>query len=103
MNIYEYASPLAEELPQDFVQNILTVLNQQQDTLKRYRKMASFEGEQVYRDKQNQIKGMILLLDRLGLHACYDIPGHRGEYCFPTFEDCEMWEDWMWQCADYDE
>lgn len=95
MNPYQYLSPRAEELPKDFVDDILDILNAKMNTIERFRrKKIDFSYQ------EEELKIILRFLDMLDLHACYNIIGHRGEYCFPSLEDCEFWEDWIWQCID---
>ena len=97
MNPYQYCSPRAEELPENFVRDIISILNYKQEHIKYFKKNnidASY--------KEEELKIIIRFLDELDLHACYDIIGYRDTYHFPSWEDCEDWEDWVWQCADYE-
>lgn len=41
-------------------------------------------------------------LERKGIKVGYGWPGHRGVWFFPTYDDALMYEDWLWQCTDYD-
>ena len=40
------------------------------------------------------------VLNWANVPIAYDWSGHRGEYFFPTYEQCLMEEDWLFQCAD---
>jgi hypothetical protein len=90
-----YLSPRAEELPQDFVNDIIELLNNKQARIQRYYRE---NIDSTYHKEELRI--ILRFLDELDLHACYDIIGHRDTYCFPNREDCEDWEDWIWQCID---
>jgi len=45
-------------------------------------------------------KNMIRNLNAHGYYPVYDMPSHRGTHYFPTELECEMWEDYIYQCAD---
>lgn len=94
-NPFMYLSPRAEELPQDFIDDIIELLNSKRERIQRYRHESI---DPTYHEKE--LKTILYFLDQLDLHACYNIIGHRGSYCFPNHEDCEIWQDWIWQCAD---
>ena len=43
---------------------------------------------------------MIKNLNDLGFYPVYNMPGHRGTHHFPTEAECEMWEDYLYQCKE---
>ena len=42
----------------------------------------------------------IQTLNKNGLYPVWSMPSHRGTYYFPTEADCELWEDYIFQCID---
>lgn len=95
MNTFQYYSPRAEELPADFVQDMIKILNEKHKYIIKCRLK---DIDCSYHEQE--LKSIIRFLEQLDLHPCYSMVGYRGTYHFPSWEDCEMWEDWIWQCAD---
>lgn len=48
----------------------------------------------LYSNASNEIRGMQNLLRALGVVICYDWPGHRGEWFFPTAEEIDYQLDY---------
>ena len=109
-NPYEFESPRVEELPEDFVQDIISKLNYWQEIIEVWQKKEKSPttkyGEELARHAvdtyQQKIRSAKDFLAELGLHVVYDIPGHRNSYHIPTHEDCERWELWIEETC-YDE
>lgn len=49
----------------------------------------------LYSNACNEIRGMRNLLRALGVVICYDWPGHRGEWFFPTHEEIDYYCDYQ--------
>ena len=94
MNPYQYYSPAAENLPKEMIEDIIQFLNRKQKIVLKNRLRGIESNDEV------ELKAILHFLDFIGLHACYNMVGYRGTYHFPTYDDCEMWEDWIWQCRD---
>lgn len=108
INFEDYNNDYIQDLPPKFVNNILQILTEHQKYIQDQQKKANnaqtdFQ-KKLFTDAvfelQAEKRGMIKLLQLLGLHPVYGWSGHYGEYFFPTQEDCEMQEDWLWQCRD---
>lgn len=108
INLYQYESPLVQELPQDFISSLL-------DKLTTERQLLIEESAQIWRMSEGRMKenrkewyekrklmheGTLEILSAVGLHAVWSWVSHRNQYIFPTCADCEMQEDWLWQCMD---
>lgn len=108
LNIYDYASPRAETLPKDFVNDLLKELTDQQNKLVTAKIMVSkiknserkAQREDFLKQKESELRGAINLLDAVGLHAAYNWLGNKEKYIFPSESDCAMQEDWFYQCED---
>ena len=103
INVMKYASPRAKELPQDFIDDIISVLNAHQILLTEATKHREdgHWGELQYDTVRRNLNDFINFLDILDLHPVWDMPGHRGTYYFPSESDCEMWKDYIYQCVEY--
>lgn len=44
----------------------------------------------------------IMLLHNRQIYPVWNMPGHRNSFWFPTESDCEIWEEYIYQCADYE-
>ena len=105
-NLHQYESPKAQELPQDFISSLL-------DKLTAEKQFLIEESVQIWKMPKGKMKenrkkwyekhklmheGTLKTLSAIGLHAVWSWVGHRDQYIFPTYADCEMQEDWLWQC-----
>lgn len=45
-------------------------------------------------------KKIIYFLNKNGYYPVWNMPGHRNTHYFPTKLECEMWEDYLWQCSE---
>lgn len=102
-NVYDYESPRAEELPQDFIADLLDVLTKKQNYIFEIRaKAQKIEDKYLMncaKQEQARLNGALEILEAVGLHAVYGWAGgeKRQRYIFPSFEDCEMQADWLEQ------
>ena len=105
-DVYNYDSPRAAELPQDFVADLLEELTQKQHWIVKHdieaRKNRDEKALAYVKEQQTRLNGALELLDSVGLHAAYNWAGEnkRRRYIFPSYADCEMQEDWIWQCRE---
>lgn len=108
INLFKYESPRAKELPQDFISDLLDNLTADKLALI---KEANYINQMVegkmkknrlkwYKRQELRHRGVIEALSMVGLNAVWNWAGHRNQYIFPTYADCEMQEDWLWQCMD---
>jgi len=101
--IYKYESPRAEELPQDFISDLLDALTKKQHYILEIEAEARKTKDEglLNRAKQERarLNGALEILGAVGLHAVYNWAGEnkRRRYIFPSFEDCEMQADWLEQ------
>jgi hypothetical protein len=105
MSVFQYNSPKVKELPEEFVSEMLGILDDYMndiiETSSKSRNAVTEHQKEMYQEHlstvQKEYKTIKSFLDKLGLHACYSIPGYRGVHIFPTELDCEMWDIWCWQ------
>lgn len=108
--VYNFESPRAAELPQDFVQDILDELTRrmkwiEKETFKMLRTTdpeKQAQRHQYIEQQRTKLNGALEVLSATGLHGVYNWAGmdKRGRYIFPSHFDCEMQEDWIWQCRE---
>ena len=108
IDLFEYESLRVEELPQDFINKILKKLTAeklylQKDAIEINRmKDGDFKEarKKWHETRYTKHQGVIEFLGEIGLHPAWNWIGHRDEYIFPSYEDCVVQEDWLWQCMD---
>ena len=105
-DVYSYDSPRAGELPRDFITDLLEELTQKQHWITEHNIKAHKNRDErllaYVKEQQTRLNGALALLDSVGLHAVYGWAGEgkRYRYIFPSYADCEMQEDWLWQCRE---
>lgn len=108
INLYQYESPQAQKLPRDFISSLLDKLTAEKQSLikealqiQRMSEGKMKENRKKWYEKHKLMhEGTLETLSAIGLHAVWSWAGHRDQYIFPTYADCEMQEDWLWQCTD---
>lgn len=108
IDLFEYESLRVKELPQDFVTELLNNLTAKKLFLRREAAeiaameegLAKENRKKWHEKKQKEHQGAIDILREVGLHPAWNWVGHRDEYIFPSYEDCVVQEDWLWQCMD---
>ena len=101
---WNYESPRAQTLPKAFTQDILDKLTEkfhwlvdQQLKVNAMEPGLQKDAAQRYVNEQRARHNEVLhFLSSVGLHAAYSWYGHREEYIFPSYDDCEIQEDFMW-------
>lgn len=108
INVMKYANVVDDD-NRVFLTNAAGVLNDMRESYERTKRYAREEVPSLHSVAQReseaalkfqQLKGAEMFLENMGYHPVWDIPGHRGEYRFPTVDECEMWEDYIYQCAE---
>jgi hypothetical protein len=107
MNYLDCANEKIFTLPTEFQETILNYLNvRAAEKIKLWHiqhQNPKLAWPQANRDKiDKEIEAVIQFLNELEIYPVYGWAGHRGEYFFPTYEDCVMQEDYVQQCADYE-
>lgn len=108
INLYQYESPRAQELPQDFIVDLLDNLTadklaliQEANYINHAPEGEMKENRWKWHERQKlRHQGAIETLAMVGLNAAWNWVSHRDQYIFPTYADCEMQEDWLWQCME---
>lgn len=103
-----YANEFVFTLPEEKQKKILNLLTYWHNTARDYwRRSYHAENDDArhYCDKYYQmymtkIKNCKEVLEILEIYPVIGWAGHRDEYFFPTEADCEMQDDWLYQCSE---
>lgn len=108
-NFYSYENELVFTLPQKIQDNIIDFLNQIHRIADEYWTKAFYaenesskkyclEKYHYFTDKENTI---IRTLNIMEIYPIIGWAGHHDSYFFPTTEDCDIQDDWYWNCGEY--
>lgn len=103
-----YANEKVFDLPQEMQDKILDLLtcwhNTALDYWQRSRHAENSDArdycDSYYKLYTTKIKNCKEMLNVMDIHPVIGWIGHRNRYFFPTVWDCEMQEDWDFQCSD---
>lgn len=99
LDIELYRDNAAKRLPPDIHDSILIYM----DRLAENRHQAYSTNLELWEFYGEQLMAIRHFLDYLGIYVGYDWVGHRNKHFYITEQDVINQEDWMEQCADYDE
>lgn len=109
MNILDNVSSIVEQLPQNFVNDMIINLNEIFDRREKYRKQLETPGisdtqynviQKRYITANMELSSIICFLNNVGLHPVR-LPFRPNTYTFPTYNDCEAWEDYLYEKSDF--
>lgn len=103
-----YANEFVFTLPQEKQDRILNLLTFWHDTAQDYWRRSRYAENDDARDYCNsyynsyktKIKNAEEMLNAIDIYPVINWAGHRDRYFFPTIDDCEMQEDWCFQCGE---
>ena len=107
-NFHAYANDFVFTLPQDMQERILNLLthwhNVSMDYWKRAYHAQNDDAREYcnsyYREYKDKIRTAEQILAAMNIYPVIGWSGHRDKFFFPTVEDCDMEEDWYFQCGE---
>ena len=104
----KYANEKVFDLPQEMQDKILDLLTHWHNTaLDYWQRSCHAENDDTrnycdfyYELYITKIKNCKEMLNAMNIYPAIGWIGHRNRYFFPTVWDCEMQEDWVFQCSD---